>query len=157
MYKLVKDPVCHMVVSEASFATQYEGIAYAFCSPQCKDRFLANPHLYIGLPGKKAVAQQGKVIIKQRRMILSAPLDSLQSELVTHALRAMMGVKDVCIEGTTIKLQYDLMQVTADQIAEKLALIGTGLGDGWMERLKLAFINYQEECEIGNLEVANKK
>ena len=157
MYKLVKDPVCHMVVSEASFATQHEGIAYAFCSQQCKDRFLANPHLYIGLPGNKAVAQQRKVIIKQRRMLLSAPLDSAQSELVKHELRAMMGVKDVCIEGTTIKLQYDLIQVTADQIAEKLTLIGTGLGDGWMERLKLAFINYQEECEIGNLEVANRK
>ena len=26
-----------------------------------------------------------------------------------------------------------------------------------MERLKLAFINYQEECEIGNLEVANEE
>ena len=157
MYKLVKDPVCHMVVSETSFPIEYEGIHYAFCSAQCKDRFQANPHLYIDLHGKKAVAQRGKVIIKQRRMILSAPLDSEQSKLVKRALLAMMGVKDVCIEGITIKLQYDLMQMNADQIAEKLELIGTGLGDGWMERLKLIFINYQEECEIGNLEVANKR
>ncbi len=157
MYKIVKDPVCHMAVSKTSFATEYEGIHYAFCSEQCKDRFLANPHLYTGLPGKKAAGQQGKEIIKQRRMLLSAPLDAGQAELVKQALLAMMGISEVCIEGNAIKIQYDLMQVTADQIADKLALIGTELGGGWMDRLKLAFIAYQEECEIGSLEVANRK
>ncbi|MBU6467635.1 MAG: YHS domain-containing protein [Betaproteobacteria bacterium] len=157
MYKLVKDPVCHMVVPETSFPTEYEGIRYAFCSAQCKERFLANPHLYTGLPGQKAPAQQGKQIIKRRSLVLSVPLDAKQVELVKKALLEMMGVIEICIEGDKIDILYDLMQVTAEQIADKLALIGTELGGRWMDRLKRAFINYEEECEIGSLEVANRK
>jgi YHS domain-containing protein len=157
MNKMVKDPVCHMEIPAASFATEYAGIHYAFCSAQCKKRFLANPHLYTGFPGHKAPAQQGKEIIKQRRMMLSAPLDAEQTALVKRALLEMMGVREIHIESDKIKIQYDLMQVTAEQIADKLALIGTELGSGWMDRLKQAFIHYQEECEVGSLEVENKK
>lgn len=157
MNKIVIDPVCHMAVSETSFATEYEGIRHAFCSAQCRDRFLENPRLYTGLPGRKAAAQQGKEVIKQRRMVLSAPLDSGQAEIVKRALLAMMGINEICIEGENIEIRYDLMQVTAEQIADKLASVGSELGGGWMERLKLAFINYHEECEIGSLEVKNTK
>jgi hypothetical protein len=49
------------------------------------------------------------------------------------------------------------MQVTAEQIANKLVQIGAGLGGGWIGGLKLAFINYLEEREIDSLEVNNIK
>lgn len=157
MNKTVEDPVCHMGVPSTSFPVEYGGIHYAFCSAQCKDRFLENPHLYVGSPGRRAAAQQGRQIIKQRRMVLSAPLDKEQADVVRRVLHEMMGIIDICIEGKEIYIRYDLMQVTAEQIADRLASIGGKLGGGWMERLKLAFINYQEECEIGNLEATKKK
>ncbi|MBI5751858.1 MAG: YHS domain-containing protein [Hydrogenophilales bacterium] len=157
MSETVKDPVCQMEISAALFAAEYAGIAYAFCSAQCRERFLANPHLYVGLPGHKAPAQYGKEVIKNRRFVLSVPLDAMQAEQVKRALLEMMGIREICIDGDKIEIQYDLMQATAEQIADKLALIGADLGGGWVDRLKLAFINYQEECEIGNLEVDNKK
>jgi len=157
MSKIVKDPVCRMEVAATSFATEYAGIAYAFCSAQCKERFLANPQLYIGFPGHKAPAQKGRKIIKQRRLLLSVPLDAMQAEQVKRALLEMMGIHKVCIEGDKLEVQYDLMQVTTEQIADKLALIGADLGGGWMDRLRLAFINYLEETEMSGLEVENKK
>ena len=157
MNEIVKDPVCRMEVAATSFATEYAGIAYAFCSAQCKERFLANPQLYIGFPGHKAPAQKGRKIIKQRRLLLSVPLDAMQAEQVKRALLEMMGIHKVCIEGDKLEIQYDLIQVTAGQIADKLALIGAGLGGGWMDRLKMAFINYLEETEMSGLEVENKK
>ena len=157
MSEIVKDPVCHMEVAATSFATEYAGIAYAFCSAQCKERFLANPQLYIGFPGHKAPAQKGRKIIKQRRLLLSVPLDAMQVEQVKRALLEMMGIHKVCIEGDKLEVQYDLMQVTTEQIADKLALIGADLGGGWMDRLRLAFINYLEETEMSGLEVENKK
>lgn len=58
MNETVKDPVFHMEVPATSFAIEYAGIHYAFCSAQCKERFLSNPHLYVGLPGHNAPAQQ---------------------------------------------------------------------------------------------------
>lgn len=157
MNEIVKDPVCHMQVPSASFASEYAGINYAFCSAQCRERFLANPNLYTGFSGRKAAAQKGKQIIKQRRMVLLSPLDNGQADVVKRALREMMGIIEICIDGNNIEIQYDLMQVTAEQIADKLTLIGSELGGDWIARLKLAFINYQEECEIGSIEVSDIK
>src|SRR3989337_1064500 len=153
---MLEDYVCHMQVPSASFATEYAGGHYAFCSAQCKERFLASPHLYIGFPGRKAPAQEGKKVIKRRRLLLLAPLDAAQAEQVKQALLEMMGIHEVCIEGDKIEIQYDLVQVTAEQIADKLALIGAGLGEGWADRLKLAFINNLEEIEISSLQVDNR-
>lgn len=132
MNETVKDRVCRMDVPSPSFPHEYEGILFAFCSAQCKERFQANPHLYIGSPGRKAAAQQGKPIIKQRRMVLSAPLDSGQADVDKRALLEMMGIIDICIDGKEIDIRYDLLQVTAEQIADKLASAGSKLGAaGW--------------------------
>lgn len=157
MNETVEDPVCQMEVPATSFATEYEGSHYAFCSAQCKERFLANPRLYVGFPGRKAPAQEGKQVIKCRRLLLSEPLDAIQAEQVKQALLEMMGMHVVCIDGDKIEITYDLIQVTAEQIVDKLGLIGTHLGSGWMDRLKLAFINNLEEIEINSLEVEKKK
>lgn len=156
MYEMVKDPVCHMQVTSTSFATEYEGCYYAFCSAQCRERFMATPHLYIGFPGNPAPAQEGKKVIKRRRLLLSVPLDAMQAEQVKLALLGMMGVDEVSIEGDKIEIQYDLIQATAEQIADRLASIGTDLGGDWMDRLKLAFINNLEEIEISSLQVDDR-
>lgn len=157
MNKTFQDPVCHMQIAATSFSTEYAGIHYVFCSAQCKERFLYSPHLYVGLPGHKSPAQQGKSVIKSRRFALSGPLDAKQAAHVKHTLLKMMGMRGVSISGNVIEIQYDLIQATAEQITEKLGLIGADLGEGWKDRFKLAFINYLEECEIDNLEVENNK
>ena len=157
MNETVKDYVCQMQVPSTSFATEYAGGYYAFCSAQCKERFLANPHLYIGFPGRKAPAQEGVKVIKRHRLSLSMLLNAAQAEQVKQALLEMMGMLEVSIEGNRIEIQYDLIQVRLEQIADKLGLIGTELGTGWMDRLKLAFINNLEEIEINSLEVEKKK
>ena len=157
MNKTFNDPVCHMQVTATSFSTEYAGIHYVFCSAQCKERFLSSPHLYVGLPGHKAPAQRGKSVIKSRRFSLSSSLDAKQAAQVKHALFEMMGIRDVSIDGDNIEIQYDLIQATAEQIADKLGLIGANLGEGWKDLIKLAFINYLEECEIDNLEIENNK
>ena len=156
MNEIIEDPVCHMEVLATSFAIEYAGIHYAFCSAQCQERFLATPHLYVGFPGNPAPAQEGKEAIKRHRFLLSASLDARQSEQVKQALFEMMGIDEVYIDGDRIEIQYDLMQVTAEQIADKLALIGAGLGEGWVDRLKLAFINNLEEIEISSLQVEKR-
>ncbi len=151
------DPVCHMEVEASSFPVEFEGVHFAFCSAQCKERFQANPHLYMGFPGQKSPSQKGETIIKQRRMVLAEPLDAWQAEQVKRELQEMMGILSVCIDGSKIDIQYDLMQVTAEQISSKLSVIGSELGGGWIEGLKVAFINYLEEREIDSLEVNNTK
>ena len=157
MNETVKDPVCHMQVPAASFATEYAGIRYAFCSLQCQERFLTNPHLYVGLPGQKALKQEGVSVIKQRRLRLAQPLSPSQVKTLSDALQAMMGIQTVSAEGDSIVITYDLLQATAEQIEERLAEIGVQLGEGWTERLRRAFVHYEEECEVGSMEVHKDK
>ncbi len=66
MRATVKDPVCGMEVAPAQLETIYEGLHYAFCSEQCRQRFAASSRLYIGVPGKKAPQPSGPTISPRR-------------------------------------------------------------------------------------------
>lgn len=154
---LTKDVVCGMQVESGQHQIVHMGIAYSFCSSQCRERFEANPHLYIGMPGQKAPKQKGVSVIKQRRLRLAQPLSPGQAKTLSDALRAMMGILAVEVDGDGVSITYDLLQATAEQIEEKLAEIGIQLGEGMAERMRRAFVHYEEECEVGNLEVQERK
>lgn len=157
MKALVKDPVCGMEVEPQQHATEYLQSSYAFCSTQCRDRFLANPYLYIGYPGKKAPKQEGLKFLKQRKLSLADSLSPTQADRLIHALEAMMGIKSIIADGDKIVITYDLLQATATQIETKLAEIGVMLGEGWSEQLRRAFVHYEEELEVSSLEVQDPK
>lgn len=147
------DPVCGMEVDPHQHALMHEGIRYAFCSPQCRERFKLNPHLYIGFPGQRAPRQEGKQVIKQRRFRTEAALETDEAEQLQKALSSMMGVLDVQVENDTVVVSYDLLQATAAQLETRLAEIGLKLGGTWAERLRTAFVHYLEEVEVSSLEV----
>jgi len=149
----VKDPVCHMWVAPEQFAINYQGMDFAFCSSQCQERFLANPHLYIGVPGEKAPKQSGKKVIKRRRMRLETPLSDTDAQQVSEQLLVMMGVYAVDIAEDELTITYDLLQATAGQIEATLQQAGARLGGGWGEQLRRAFVHYLEETEVESREV----
>ncbi|MDZ4140534.1 MAG: YHS domain-containing protein [Methylotenera sp.] len=157
MTELVKDPVCQMQVPAVSFAMEYTGIKYAFCSAQCRDRFLTNPHLYIGFPGHKAPAQKGVEIVKYRKISFDSPLDAAQAQQIHDALTDMMGVQEVLIDGDKLEIRYDLIQATEEQIESKLVSVGATLKQGWADRIRRALIHFREESEAGSLEVTKNK
>jgi len=149
----VKDPVCHMWVTPDQYAINYQGMDFAFCSQQCKDRFLANPHLYIGIPGERAPKQQGQEVLKRRRLRLDQPLSASAAQQVSEQLGAMMGVYAVDIDANELTITYDLLQATAAQIETTMQQAGARLGEGWGERLRRAFVHYFEETEVASREV----
>lgn len=154
---LTKDVVCGMQVEQGSNALEYLGVSHSFCSQQCRERFQANPHLYVGVPGQEAPKHAGLEVIQRRRLRLAQPLSASQSQMLTDALRSMMGVQSVVIEGDCVTIVYDLLQATAEQLEQKLVDTGTQLGEGWVERLRRAFTHYEEDCKIGNLEVRESR
>jgi len=149
----VKDVVCGMMVAPNSYPTDYQGQPFAFCSAQCHERFVANPHLYIGRPGQPAPKQQGLKVLKRRKFVLDLPLDTAQAEALSTQIGAMMGIEALDVEAADIAVTYDLLQATAEQIEAALAAAGAQLGSGWAERLRRGFVHYTEECEIGQLQV----
>lgn len=150
---LTKDVVCGMQVEADKNQLSYLGVSYSFCSRQCRERFQDNPHLYIGMPGQKAPKQDGLSVFKQRSLRLAQPLTPSQAKMLSDALQTMMGIQSVSVEGDCVVIMYDLLQATAEQIEKKLAEIGVQLGEGLAEHLRRAFVHYEEECEVGSLEV----
>lgn len=152
----LRDPVCGMQVAPGQHAITHQQMHFAFCSIQCKERFLANPHLYIGYPGHKAPAQEGRTVLKHRRLKLDEPLpDDLAQLTITH-IKDMMGIGRIEINGDTIDIQYDLVQVTEAQVESALARVGAALDHSWSERLRRAFVHCSEETEITSLEVQSR-
>lgn len=149
----LRDPVCGMLVAPDQHAITHQQMHFAFCSTQCKERFLANPHLYIGHPGNKAPAQEGRTVMKHRQLKLDKPLPDDLAQRVTTSIKEMMGIENIEVKGDTIDIRYDLLQVTEAQIEAALAEVGTTLGHRWSERLRRAFVQYFEETQISSLEV----
>lgn len=146
-----RDPVCGMMVDADPYAVVFERMHFAFCSPQCRERFLNNPHLYIGTFRRKAVGQEGYVSLKRHRLKLDRPLTPEMADRVCDAVREMMGIKRMEADGNIVKVIYDLMQETEAQIEAEIARAGAVLGHDWSERLRRAFVHYLEETEIESL------
>ncbi len=149
----VRDPVCDMEVDPHRLSIDYLGMHFAFCSEQCKQRFLRNPHLYIGAAGHKAPRQEGREVLKRRRLRLAEPLSPALAQRVTDSIRSMMGIRRVEVDGDRIDITYDLLEATEAQIEEAIARAGATLGQGLADRLSRAFVHYLEETEVDNLEV----
>lgn len=149
----MRDPVCGMQVDSCQYELDHAGIHYAFCSAQCRDRFLANPHLYVGVPGQKAPKQDGKAVMKLRRFRTETALAPEEAALLRRELGSMMGVTAVEVEADIVSVTYDLLQATASQLEQKMAEIGLDLGGSWTGKLRSAFVHYLEELEVDSLEV----
>ena len=149
----LKDVVCGMEVNADSFAHDYAGTMYAFCSAQCRDRVLAHPHLFIGLAGRTAPKQEGRTVLKHRSFELGTPLDAEQARMLIEHVSALMGIESIEAAGRQVKITYDLLQVTAEQIETGFEAAGAKLGNGWAATLKRGFVHFTEECEVGHLEV----
>jgi len=151
---MVQDPVCQMSIDPklVTNTIRHNGKTYYFCSDQCRNRFEANLHLYIGLPGRPAPKQHGYEVIKKRNLKLSQSLTEKQSSVIITDLEKMMGIKNVHIEAEYVYITYDLLQATVEQIEAAIVKTGEKLGSGLAEKLKRAFIHYLEETELVNLE-----
>ncbi len=141
-----------MQVEPGQLGLDYLGLHFAFCSEQCRQRFQANPHLYVGQPGQPAPKQQGAEIVKERTLRLNHPLSDTQAREIISALQNMMGIHRVTVEGDRIRICYDLLQVTTEQIEQQIEATGEQLQGGLGTALRRAFIHYLEETELASLE-----
>lgn len=149
----VKCPVCGMAVDRHDHEISYQKMQFAFCSEQCKTRFQAHPHLYVGYPGRAAPRQEGRVELKRRRLTLGRPLSLEGTAVVRELLGGLMGVYEVTASGDTIAVTYDLLQVSLEDLEQALTEAGARLGGHWGERLRRALIHESEEVELDAREV----
>lgn len=142
MGESLKDPVCGRDVRSREISTVFLGVEYRFCSPECRDRFLAFRDLYAGLRGQRSPGQMGRRVLRCRHLCLAAPLSAEQSARVGAALP---GIVTVDVDGKGIDIVFDLARVGIGQLEARLVEVGTQLGEGRVERLRQGMQHSEEE------------
>jgi YHS domain-containing protein len=141
-----------MNTSGSSLHKRYRGMSFWFCSEQCEKRFESRPQLYVGDPWHgQSVKQQGSESIKSRKLHLNEVLKPLIAKLLCEELEKMMGVKVARLDGQTLVLTYDLIQVSLKEIETKVEECYGDLTKKPMETLRRALIHDSEECELDSL------
>jgi len=139
-------PVCGMKAAAEVAPVKQQKEYFYFCSEQCRETFIVHPALY-----NLQVEKKRNEILKRRTMRLASALDGEITDLIRSYLMDMMGLKTVKIDGNKIQITYDLLQVTENQIEKALMEVGVQLGEGWLERLRRAWVHDGEESELDNL------
>ena len=140
-------PVCSMRVKFDTYVMEYHKMTFHFCSEQCQTNFSAHPSLY----PKLLPDHPHDPILKHRTLHLATLVSSEQAATISAHLQSLMGMQHVAINDDKLQLEYDLLQVTEVQVEQALNEIGVKLGEGWVERLRRAWIHERETNELDNL------
>ena len=140
-------PVCGMDITDDEYLMhEYHGMYYHFCSEQCRDTFTARPTLYM-----KKTTGNIPVRLKKRKIQLESNINEDKVKALTDAINQLMGIRDIRIEGSTIYLTYDLVQVTLLQIEKIINENGLSMDKGWLSRFKRNWVVNSEQNELDNL------
>ena len=90
-------------------------------------------------------------MIQQRTLYLENEPDEQQAEDLLRELQSMMGIVHAAINKKQLTIRYDLLQADLKQIEENIEKAGNRLSHKWGQILRRAFIQYQEEAELDNL------
>jgi len=135
-----------MKVIDSHYRVEYQKMYFHFCSEQCRENFNAHPRLYSVASHRKREER-----LKQRVLHLAEPMDDEVAALLVSYLKEMMGLREIVVDGDKLSISYDLLQVSAVQVERRLNEAGVQLGDGWLLRLRRAWIYSSEETELSNL------
>ena len=141
-----KCPVCGMRVTSDDNALEYGHMHFWLCSEPCRLRFQDRPERYAS-GARLGRREPPREHVKRRRLRLGQTLRPDQGELVRELLEGMMGVRMVAFRGDRLEITYDGATTGEDQIERELDEAGDRLGAGWADRLRRAFIHYEEEAE----------
>lgn len=127
MTTVTLDPVCGTALTAEATTPSltYRGIAYRFCSAQCRERFQATPALYTGARRSAEI----QPMPKQRRLRLAAgTMETLRQ--AEQCIARMKGVQSVTTDSDSLRVDYDLRIVALVQIERALAEAGIVLRQG---------------------------
>lgn len=138
-----RDPVCGMNVqsNDCRHIANRRGMIFYFCSQQCLERFEKTPQLYV-------LGQNHSSIRRHKLYFVISDIQTVRSAMAN--LRRLMGIQSLSSGENYIEVEYDLFQITLENIEEHVSGSGLIFLGGW-QRLRRAFWKFTEENEIANL------
>lgn len=152
MTLMKKCPVCEMQVAEDRYHVRLRGMTFWLCSEQCLQRFNQRPSLYIGDPKQgKSAKQHGIKVHKKRTLNLELPKNNESTSQLIGALNSLMGVTEAKINQGQLQIEYDLVQVSLEEIEAFIKSTGINIEQSWLDKIHDSFIHYNEEGQLDNL------
>ena len=141
-----------MSVSSRTYSVDFRGLELWFCSSQCQGRFNQRPNLFIGDPQHgKAAKQQGVKVKKRRKLQLDLPDSVVVQEGLISLLKSLMGVEHVTLFSNTLEIEYDLLQVSLEDIEKAISEMNLEVDQSWINKLRDAFTHLNERTELDSL------
>jgi len=138
--------VCGLRVEDTRYAVKYGNMRYYLCSNQCHGSFADHPGLYSHYPTINSAE-----VTKNRTLRFTEALDELTVHKVNNKLRELEGVKEWQINGSAIRIRYDLRQSNLGKVEAALRQSGVRFAHGWWQRVMHACLLNTEETELENL------
>jgi Cu+-exporting ATPase len=155
------DPICGMEVDEkTALSVEYEGKAYYFCSPGCRDKFLAERGLLLS-PATEAkplqLGEGGEQLEKANIPITGMHCASCAAS-IEESLNKVEGVSKVAVNFATEKayVEYDPSKASPQALEEAIKEAGYGVLKEEAQYLNLKVIGMDNAHCLGTVEAALK-
>jgi Cu+-exporting ATPase len=155
------DPICGMEVDEkTALSVEYEGKKYYFCSPGCRDKFLAERGLLLS-PATEAkplqLGEGGEQLEKATIPITGMHCASCAAT-IEESLNKVEGVFKAAVNFATEKayVEYDPSKATPQKLEEAVKEAGYGVLKEEAQHLNLKVIGMDNAHCLGTVEAALK-
>ena len=156
------DPICGMEVDErTALSVEHEGKTYYFCSPGCRDKFLAEKGLLIP-PSAKAEPTQEAVVQEQRLEKATLKITGMHcascAVAIEESLSKVEGVSKATVNFATEKayVEYNPAAATPQKLEEAVKEAGYGVLKEEAQTLNLTVIGMDNPHCLGTVEAALK-
>ncbi|HXZ94522.1 MAG TPA: copper ion binding protein, partial [Dehalococcoidia bacterium] len=155
------DPICGMEVDEkTALSLEYEGKKYYFCSPGCRDKFLAEKGLLLS-PATEAkplqLGEGGEHLEKTTIQIAGMHCASCAAT-IEESLNKVEGVSKAAVNFATEKayVEYDPSKAGPQALEEAIKEAGYGVLKEEAQHLNLKVIGMDNAHCLGTVEAALK-
>jgi Cu+-exporting ATPase len=155
------DPICGMEVDEkTALSVEYEGKAYYFCSPGCRDKFLAERGLLLS-PATEAKPLQlgeGSEQLEKANIPITGMHCASCAASIEESLNKVEGVSKVAVNFATEKayVEYDPSKASPQALEEAIKEAGYGVLKEEAQYLNLKVIGMDNAHCLGTVEAALK-
>jgi Cu+-exporting ATPase len=159
---MAKDPICGMEVDEKTgLRLEHEGETYYFCSPVCRDKFLAEKGVLAPSPEEampSAEAEGGEHHVEKTTITVTGMHCASCATTIEDSLKKVAGVSKAAVNFATEKayVEYNPEEAAPQQLEQAIEKTGYGVLKEEGETLKLKVIGMDNAHCLGTVEAALK-
>src|SRR4030042_2591394 len=137
------DQICGMEVDEkTALSVEHEGKTYYFCSPGCRDKFLAEKGLAKTPSAEEKDKQESEGQLEKASIQITGMHCASCAVAIEDSLNKVEGVSRAAVNFATEKayVEYDPAKTTSEKLEEAIKDTGYGVVKGEAQALNLKVI-----------------